>query len=766
MKDAATSVSLDPFRDPVCGMTVAPDKDIASNYQGRRYVFCSAKCKTKFDMEPERYLQPETVSDSAPTGTIYTCPMHPEIQQATPGSCPKCGMALEPVLPTLDEEVSPELTDFRRRFWWTLPLTVVVTALAMGAHRLNVLAPQTQNWIELLLSTPVILWAGWPFFERGVRSVVTRNPNMWTLIASGTAAAYLYSAVATLVPEVFPASFVAHGRVGVYFEAAAVIVSLTLLGQIFEMRARSQTSAAIKSLLGLVPKTARRIRPDGSEEDIPLDHVHIGDRLRVRPGEKVPVDGMVVEGESAVDEAMLTGEPLPVSKQPGDKLIGATVNASGSLVMQAEKVGSATVLAQIVQMVALAQRSRAPMQRLADVVAGYFVLVVITIALVTFFVWGLFGPEPSWTYGLINAVSVLIIACPCALGLATPMSIMVATGKAATMGVLFRDAAAIEQLRTVDTLIVDKTGTLTEGKPAFKQVVTTEGWTEDAILRLAASLDQGSEHPLAHAIVAEARRRRLALNKPEYFESGSGIGVRGTVAGKRLILGNPQLMADAGIDTQGLATQAEALRSEGASVMVLAVDKMLAGLIAVADPIKATTPEALAGLKAAGIRVVMATGDGLATARTVAVQLGIEEFHGEVKPQDKVDLVDRLQAQGRKVAMAGDGINDAPALAKADVGIAMGTGTDVAMNSAQLTLVKGDLRGILRARALSEAAVRNMRQNLAFAFVYNALGVPLAAGVLYPFTGMLLSPLIAAAAMSVSSLSVVSNALRLKSARV
>ena len=766
MNDKAENAGMEQAHDPVCGMAVAPDKNIASDYQGTHFVFCSAKCKTKFDLEPARYLQPPAANEPAQAGAIYTCPMHPEIRQATQGNCPKCGMALEPVLPSLDDEGSPELADFRRRFWWTLPLTVIVTVLAMAGHRFALLAPQTQNWVELALATPVILWAGWPFFQRGAMSVVTRSPNMWTLIGSGTAAAYIYSLVATLAPDVFPASFVEHGRVGVYFEAAAAIISLTLLGQIFELRARSQTSAAIKSLLGLAPKTARRIRPDGGEEDIPLANVHLGDQLRVRPGEKVPVDGVVVEGESAVDEAMLTGEPLPVSKQAGDKLIGATINTSGSLLMQAEKVGSATVLAQIVQMVALAQRSRAPMQRLADVVAGYFVIVVMSIALATFFVWGLFGPDPSWVFGLINAVSVLIIACPCALGLATPMSIMVATGKAATMGVLFRDAAAIEQLRTVDTLIVDKTGTLTEGKPAFKQVVAAESWSEDEVLRLAASLDQGSEHPLAHAIVAEARRRALVLDKPEAFESGSGIGVRGTVAGKRLILGNPQLMTDEGIAVQALAAQAEALRNEGASVMALGVDKTLAGLIAVADPIKATTPEALAGLKAVGIRVVMATGDGLATARTVAGTLGIEEFRGEVKPQDKVDMVDSLRVLGRKVAMAGDGINDAPALAKADVGIAMGTGTDVAMNSAQLTLVKGDLRGILRARALSEAAVRNMRQNLAFAFVYNALGVPLAAGVLYPFTGMLLSPLIAAVAMSISSLSVVSNALRLRSARV
>jgi Cu+-exporting ATPase len=692
--------------------------------------------------------------------------MHPEIRQPTPGNCPKCGMTLEPELPALDDGENPELVDFRRRFWWTLPLTLVVTTLAMAGHRLELLAPQSQSWVELVLSAPVILWAGWPFFLRGVQSVLTRNPNMWTLIGSGTAAAFGYSLVATVAPDVFPASFVEHGRVGVYFEAAAVIVSLTLLGQIFELRARSQTSAAIKSLLGLAPKTARRIAADGSEEDIPLTHVHLGDRLRVRPGEKVPVDGAVEEGQSAVDESMLTGEPIPVSKQPGDKLIGATINASGSLIMRAEKVGAETVLSQIVQMVAQAQRSRAPMQRLADVVAGWFVIVVMSIATLTFLGWGLFGPEPSWVYGLINAVSVLIIACPCALGLATPMSIMVATGKAATAGVLFRDAAAIEQFRTIDTLIVDKTGTLTEGKPTFHSAVAAPGFTEDEVLRIAGSLDQGSEHPLAHAIVAEAKQRKLALDTPEEFESGSGIGVRGKVAGRAVILGNTALMDDEHVAWNGLAEQAEALRQDGASVMYLAVDAKLAGLLAVADPVKASTAEALAGLKAAGIRVVMATGDGLTTARAVASRLGIDEVHGEVKPRDKVDLVDRLQREGRKVAMAGDGINDAPALAKANVGIAMGTGTDVAMNSAQVTLVKGDLRGILRARALSVATVGNMRQNLAFAFVYNALGVPLAAGLLYPFTGLLLSPMIAALAMSFSSVSVITNALRLRRTKI
>jgi Cu+-exporting ATPase len=756
-------------KDPVCGMTVAPDKGIFSDYQDKRYLFCNPKCKTKFDLEPERYLHPAEL-EPAIEGAIYTCPMHPEIRQPMLGTCPKCGMALEPEMPSLDDEENPELTDFRHRFWWTLPLTVIVTMLAMAGHSLALLAPQTQNWVELALATPIVLWAGWPFFVRGVQSVITRNPNMWTLIGSGTAAAYFYSVAATVAPDIFPPSFVMHGRVGVYFEAAAVIVSLTLLGQIFELKARSQTSAAIKSLLGLAPKTARRIAGDGSEEDIPLTHVHIGDRLRVRPGEKVPVDGVVEEGTSAVDESMLTGEPIPVSKQPGDKLIGATINANGSLIMRAEKVGAATVLAQIVQMVAQAQRSRAPMQRLADVVAGYFVVIVVSIALLTFFIWGFFGPEPSWVYALINAVSVLIIACPCALGLATPMSIMVATGKAATAGVLFRDAAAIEQLRTIDTLIVDKTGTLTAGKPAFHRVVAAAGWREDDVLRLAASIDQGSEHPLAQAIVNEAKRRQLALDKPENFESSTGIGVRGQVAGKAVILGNTALMSDEKVAVTDLSAAAETLRMEGASVMYLAVDGQLAGLVAVADPIKESTPEALAGLKAAGIRVIMATGDGLTTARAVASRLGLDaahgEVYGEVKPQDKLALVERLQKEGRKVAMAGDGINDAPALARADVGIAMGTGTDVAMNSAPVTLVKGDLRGILRARALSVATVGNMRQNLAFAFLYNALGIPLAAGVLYPFTGLLLSPLIAAVAMSFSSVSVISNALRLRRVKI
>jgi Cu+-exporting ATPase len=675
-------------------------------------------------------------------------------------------MALEPEMPTLDEEENPELVDFTRRFWWTLPLTVVVTVLAMAGHRLSLFSGDTQNWVELVLTLPVVLWAGWPFYVRGVKSVINRSPNMWTLIGLGTSVAFVYSVVATVAPQLFPATFVIDGRVGVYFEAAAVIISLTLLGQLLELKARSQTSAAIKSLLGLAPKTARRINADGSEEDVPLSNVHVGDQLRVRPGEKVPVDGVVVEGSSALDESMLTGEPLPVTKRAGDKLIGATMNTSGALVMRSEHVGSATVLSQIVQMVAQAQRSRAPMQRMADVVAGYFVVTVVCIALLTFFVWGFFGPEPSWVFGLINAVAVLIIACPCALGLATPMSIMVATGKGATNGVLFRDAAAIENLRKVDTLIVDKTGTLTEGRPAFERAIATQGFSEEDVLRLAASLDQGSEHPLAAAIVAAANEQGLKLSKPEAFDSESGIGVRGTVDGKSLALGNTALMEQLGVSVDALKERAEELRGQGASVMHLAVDGELAGMLAVSDPIKPTSADALKSLRDAGLRVVMATGDGLTTARAVGKRLGIEEVHGEVKPADKLKLVEKLQAEGRIVAMAGDGINDAPALARADVGIAMGTGTDVAMNSAQLTLVKGDLRGIATARALSVATVSNMKQNLAFAFLYNSLGVPLAAGVLFPLTGWLLSPMIAALAMSLSSASVIFNALRLRRAQL
>ena len=654
--------------DPVCGMRVSEDSAHQADHDGRRYYFCSAGCRSRFVADPQRYLDPASAAPAmpAPPGTQYTCPMHPEIVQDHPGTCPLCGMALEPMMPSLDDGENPELTDFRRRFFWTLPLSVIVLVLAMFGHRLPLLSTTARTWLELVLSAPVVLWAGAPFFVRWVQSIANRSPNMWTLIGTGVAAAFGYSLVATLAPDWFPDSFREHGRVGVYFEAAAIIVSLTLLGQMLELKARSSTSAAIKALLGLAPKTAQ------------------------------------------------------------------------------------------------AQRSRAPMQRLADKVSFWFVLAVLAAAAATFLIWGLFGPEPSWTYAVVNAVAVLIIACPCALGLATPMSIMVATGRAAQAGVLFRDAEAIERLRTVDTVIVDKTGTLTEGRPAFREVVAFGGRGEAEILQLAASLDQGSEHPLAEAIVAEARRRGLALDAVADFESVTGIGVQGQVAGHRLALGNTTLMHNRGVDPAVAQARAEHLRGDGASVMFLAVDGALAGLIAVADPLKASTPDAIAALQAAGVRVVMATGDGLTTAAAVARRLGITEFHGEVRPQDKAALVTQLQAQGRRVAMAGDGINDAPALAAADVGIAMGTGTDVAMSSAQVTLIKGDLRGILRARQLSAATVRNMRQNLLFAFAYNTLGVPVAAGLLYPPFGLLLSPMLAALAMSLSSVSVVGNALRLR----
>lgn len=761
----AGPAGADTVRDPVCGMQVSAHSPHSMTHGGQTYRFCSQRCRERFAADPARYAdhapEPSPASVAAPAGTIYTCPMHPQIRQDRPGTCPICGMALEPELPSAEDEENPELRDFSRRFWWTLPLTLVVLALAMAGHRLDLLETGTRTWLELVLSTPVVLWAGWPFFVRCVQSLRNRSPNMWTLIGIGVGAAYLYSVVATVIPDAFPDSFREHGRVGVYFEAAAVIVSLTLLGQLLELRARSRTSAAIKALLGLAPKTARRIAADGTEEDVPLANVHVGDRLRVRPGEKVPVDGKVVEGRSSVDESMLTGEPIPVEKTVGDSVIGATLNGTGSLIMQTEQVGSGTVLSQIVQLVAQAQRSRAPMQRMADRVAYWFVLAVLLVAVGTFLAWGLWGPAPSWTYAVLNAVSVLIIACPCALGLATPMSIMVATGRAAQAGVLFRDAEAIERLRTVDTLIVDKTGTLTEGRPAFREALVANGHEPDEVLRLAASLEQGSEHPLAEAIVAEARRRGATLAAADNFESLTGQGVRGTIDGHRVALGNRDLMRDEGADPSVLASEADLLRESGAGVMYAAIDGRLAGALAVADPIKTTSASALNALRAAGIRIVMASGDAQKTAVAVGRTLGIDEVHGEVRPHDKVLLVHSLRAQGRRVAMAGDGINDAPALAAADVGIAMGTGTDVAMSSAQVTLVKGDLRRIVNARAISNATVANMRQNLMFALVYNAVGVPIAAGVLYPAFGLLLSPMIAALAMSLSSVSVVTNALRL-----
>jgi len=759
-----------PYVDPVCGMKT--DDKISLVHDDHAFYFCSAHCKDKFSSSPSKYLSQKSDVATKPfvaatTGSAsYTCPMHPQIASDRPGICPLCGMALEPVMPSAEDEKNPELEDFSRRFWWTLPLSVIVLVLAMFGHRLHWLSTETRTWLEFALSTPVVIWAGWPFLVRCVQSIYTRNLNMWTLIGIGVSAAYTYSVAGTLFPEIFPASFQEHGRVGVYFEAAAVIVSLTLLGQLLELKARSQTSAAIKALLNLVPKTARRINADGSEEDIPLNHVHVDDHLRVRPGEKVPTDGEVLEGQSSIDESMLTGESMPVSKTTGEKVIGATMNISGALVIRATRVGSQSMLSQIVQMVAQAQRSRAPLQRMADKVSFWFVLAVLASSVLTFFIWGIFGPEPSWVYAVLNAVSVLIIACPCALGLATPMSIMVATGRAASAGILFRNAEAIENLRKIDTLLVDKTGTLTLGKPMFDSIVVITGNKENDLLRMAASLDRGSEHPLAAAIVAEAQKRNLVLAKPEAFESETGIGVRGRVEGKAIDLGNTKLMTDIGADISSLQVEAEARRATGASVMFLAIDGKLAGILSVADPIKPSTPKALEALQKNGVRVIMATGDGITTANSVAKTLLIDEVHGEVRPEDKLALVNKLKSEGRRVAMAGDGINDAPALAAADVGIAMGTGTDVAMSSAQVTLVKGDLQGILRAIEISNATVANMKQNLVFALFYNGIGVPVAAGVLYPVFGLLLSPMIAALAMSLSSVSVVANALRLSKTTV
>lgn len=755
--------------DAVCGMAVDPAATAHhAHHDGSDYPFCSDGCRRTFLADPQRYLDPAShIAEPGPTGTLYTCPMHPQIVQEGPGTCRLCGMALEPKMPSLEEGENPELTDFRRRFWWSLPLSVATMALAMLAMTpvLHGLAPDLRVWIELALATPVVLWAGWPFLQRWAQSIRSRSPNMWTLIGTGVLAAYGYSVVATVAPGLFPPSFQQHGHVGVYFEAAAMIISLTLLGQLMELRARAKTSAAIEALLGLAPKTARVLRADGREEDVDITALQPGDRVRVRPGEKVPVDGTVVEGRSSIDESMLTGEPVPVAKAVGDAVIGATLNGTGSLVVRADRLGDDSMLAQIVQLVAQAQRSRAPMQRMADTVAYWFVLAVLSVAVLTFLGWGLFGPAPSWTHAVLSAVAVLIIACPCALGLATPMTIMVATGRAAQHGVLFRDAEAIEALRQIDTLVVDKTGTLTEGKPAFRDVQAVAPFAADQILQWAASLDQGSEHPLAAAIVAEARARGMPLASVDDFDSLTGMGVQGAVDGRQLLLGNTALMDEHGIALDTLRERAEHLRSTAASVMYLAVDGQLGGLVAVADPIKASTAEAIVQLHRDGLRIVMATGDGAATAEAVARELGLDDVHGEMRPADKAALIRSLQAQGRKVAMAGDGINDAPALASADVGIAMGNGTDVAMSSAQVTLVKGDLRGILRARQLSTASVRNMRQNLGFAFLYNGLGIPVAAGVLYPL-GIVMSPMLAAVAMSLSSVSVISNALRLRHQRL
>jgi P-type Cu+ transporter len=711
----------------------------------------------------------ERVSAPAPLSREeWTCPMHPEIVRPGPGSCPICGMALERRTVAVEEGPDPELADMTRRFWVSLVLTIPLLAFAMGdmvpgEPLRHLVPPRLLGWGQLVLATPVVLWGGWPFFVRARLSVVNRSLNMFTLIALGTGLAYAYSVVAVIAPGVFPASFRSHGdQVGLYFEAAAVITVLVLLGQVLELRARSQTSGAIRALLGLAPRTARRLRPDGTEEEIPLEHVQPGDRLRVRPGEKIPVDGRVLEGTSAVDESMLTGESIPVEKSPGSRVTGGTVNGTGGFVMEAERVGRDTLLAQIVQMVSEAQRSRAPIQRLADRVSSYFVPAVVLIAVVTAIAWGLAGPEPRMAYALVNAVAVLIIACPCALGLATPMSVVVGTGRGAAAGVLIRNAEALETLEKVDTLVVDKTGTLTEGKPVLTSVAAVGQWSEADVLRLAASLERGSEHPLAAAIVAGAERRGLSLSPVEEFRSVTGKGVTGRVDGRRVALGNRPLLQDLGVPLDGLGERADALRNEGQTVMFVAVDGRLAGLLGVADPIKASTPEALNLLRAAGVRVVMLTGDSRATALAVARTLGITDVEAEVLPEQKIAVIKRLQAEGRVLAMAGDGVNDAPALAQADVGIAMGTGTDVAMQSADVTLVKGDLRGIARARRLSQATMRNIRENLFFAFVYNALGVPIAGGVLYPALGILLNPMIASAAMSLSSVSVIANALRLR----
>tara|TARA_R110000744_G_scaffold91550_3_gene177636 strand:- start:64558 stop:66951 length:2394 start_codon:yes stop_codon:yes gene_type:complete len=762
--------------DPVCGMSVEPGPDRPHySHAGTTYYFCSQKCHDKFVADPDHFLSGahKTASAPMPAGTQYTCPMHPEIVRSQPGSCPICGMALEPMgVPTGEEGPNPELIDFRRRFWVGAILTIPLLILSMGPFAglgfiRDAIGETSAMWVELVLATPVILWSGWPFFERGVQSVITRNLNMFTLIAMGTGAAYLFSLTAVLAPGIFPDGFRdANGHVGVYFEAAAVIVVLVLLGQIMELGARERTGSAIRALLDMAAKTARLIRPDGSEEEVPLEDVIVGDRVRVFPGDKVPVDGEVVEGRSSIDESMISGEAVPVEKTIGDRVTGATINGTGSLIIEARRVGADTMLSQIVEMVATAQRSRAPIQKFADIVAGRFVPVVILIAVLSFIGWSVWGPDPALAYALVSAVSVLIIACPCALGLATPMSIMTATGRGAQAGVLIKNAEALERFAKVDTLVVDKTGTLTEGKPRLVAVLPEAGHEEADVLRLAASLERGSEHPLAEAIVRGAEERGLTLETATEFEAITGKGVKGSIAGRQLALGNARLMSDLGLDSAGLVKTADTRRDQGETVMFVVVDGVIAGLVSVADPIKATTPEALKTLHGLGFRIIMATGDNERTASAVAARLGIDEIRADVLPQDKVDIVKALQAEGRKVAMAGDGVNDAPALAQADVGIAMGAGADVAIESAGLTLIKGDLNAVVRARRLARATMANIRQNLFFALIYNAAGVPIAAGLLYPVLGLLISPIFAAAAMSLSSVSVISNALRLRTVKL
>ncbi len=773
MTDAAHRDSKHAVRDPVCGMEVDSGAGtLPHEHRGQTFYFCSERCRTKFVAAPEKYLDGKPTSEAAPEGTIYTCPMHPEIEQIGPGNCPICGMALEPkgVRPD-DEGPNLELVDFRRRFAvgaaLTIPLLILTMGPMVGLPIRAWIGERPTLWIEVALGTPVILWSGWPFLVRGAKSFLTMNLNMFSLIGMGVTAAYAFSVVAVLVPGIFPDGFRdAEGHVGVYFEAGAVIVVLVLLGQILELGARERTGAAIRALLDLAAKTARVIRPDGSEEEIALEDVRVGDRVRVRPGEKVPVDGEVIEGRSSVDESMISGEAVPVEKVAGDPVTGATINGTGSLVIEAKRVGADTTLSQIVEMVANAQRSRAPIQKLADAVAGKFVPAVIAIAVIAFVAWAVWGPAPSYAYALVSAIAVLIIACPCALGLATPMSIMTATGRGAQAGVLIKNAEALERFAKVDTLIVDKTGTLTVGKPKLVAVLPESGRDESEVLRLAASLERGSEHPLAEAIVAGAEERGIALANAEDFEAVTGKGVKGTVDGKRVALGNAKMMADLGLDTKRLGETANTRRDEGETVMFVVVEGEVAGLVSVADPVKETTPGALKALHALGFRIVMATGDNERTAKAVAAKLGIDEIRADVLPEDKARIIEEMQAEGRTVAMAGDGVNDAPALAQADVGIAMGTGADVAIESAGFTLVKGDLTGIVRARRLSSATMRNIKQNLFFALVYNAAGVPVAAGLLYPFFGILISPIFAAAAMSLSSVSVIGNALRLRGVRL